>query len=133
MGPKSWEYKGFPYREEVELMPPKSWGFPPYWEGESPVVRSLCVVRKIFPYRNTHVDHTRPRGTRWYASLSISVICLLGMEMYPSTSHGSVRIPISFCWCKAQGSEQTFLRPMTPSGIGVVSFIIGMILFADKL
>jgi len=28
--PRSREYRGFPYREEVELMPLRSWGYPPY-------------------------------------------------------------------------------------------------------
>jgi len=114
-------------------MPPRSWGYPPYWEGESHVVGSLCVVGKIFPYRNMRVDHARPCGTRQYASSSVDVIRLLRMEMYLSTSHGFVHIAVNLYWCRAQGSKRTFLRPMAPSGIGAIGFIFGMILFADEL
>ena len=49
----------------------RSWGYFPLWEGESRVVGSLCVIRKMFPYMNMCVDHIRPCRTHWYASSSI--------------------------------------------------------------
>ena len=58
------------------------------------MVWSLCVVRKMFPYKNMHVEYVRPRRTHWYASLSVRVIYCLGREMYPSTSHGSIRVAV---------------------------------------
>ena len=73
--PRSWECGDFPYREKAELMPPRSWGYSPSLESEDCVVGSLCMVRKMFPYKNMHVDYVRPRGTRWYASSSTGVIC----------------------------------------------------------
>ena len=83
--PRSREYKGFPYREEVELMSPRSWGYPPYWDGENRVVGSLCMVRKILSYRNMRGDHTRAHRIRQYPYSSIDVIHPLSMGMYPST------------------------------------------------
>nr|POE84637.1 hypothetical protein CFP56_73803 [Quercus suber] len=48
------------------------------------------------------------------------------MEMYLFASHGSIHIAISFCWCRAQVSKRTFLRPMAPSGIGAIGFIFAV-------
>ena len=65
---RSREYKDFPYKENMELMPSRDWGYSPFWEGENRVVGSLCVVRKMFPYTNMCVDHIRPCRICWYAS-----------------------------------------------------------------
>ena len=65
-------------------MAPRSWGYLPYWEGESHGVGSLCVVRKVFPYTNVHGDLARPHGIRWCAHPSVDVIRLLSMKMYQS-------------------------------------------------
>ena len=73
-------------------MPPKSWGYFPSLESEDCVVGSLCVVSKMFPYKNMHVDYVRPCGTRWYASSSTGVIRQPSREMHPSTLQGSVRM-----------------------------------------
>ena len=115
--PKSQEYRDFPYREEVELMPPRSWGYPPFWEGESHVVGSLYVVSKIFPYKNMRVDHVRPHRTCRYASPSVRVINRLGKEMYPLASHGYVLITVSFCLCRASGFGRTLLTPTVLLGL----------------
>ena len=56
------------------------------------MVGSLCVVRKMFPYKNMRVDYVKPRGTHWYASSSARVIRQPSREMHPSTSQGSVRM-----------------------------------------
>ena len=61
------------------------------------LVGSLCVLRKIFPYKNMRVDHVRPRRTRWHASPFVGIIHRLGTKMYPSASNGSVRVAVSFC------------------------------------
>ena len=90
--PRSWECGDFPYKEKAELMPPRSWGYSPSLESEDCVVGSLCMVRKMFPYKNMHVDYVRPRGTRWYASSSTGVIRQPSREMHPSTLQGSVRM-----------------------------------------
>ena len=58
------------------------------------MVWSLCVVRKMFPYKNMSIEYVRPCRTRQYASPSIRVICRPGREMYPSTSHGSIRVAV---------------------------------------
>ena len=55
----------------VKLMLSRSWGYFPFWEGESHVVGSLCVMHKMFPYMNMCVDHVRPHRTHRYASSSI--------------------------------------------------------------
>ena len=44
----------FPYWERAELMPLRSRRYSPLWKGENHVVGSLCMVRKIFPYKNMH-------------------------------------------------------------------------------
>ena len=86
-------------------MPPRSWGYFPFWEGENHEVGSLCVVRKMFPYKNMHVDHVRPRRACQYASPSVRVICWYasqfvevirrsGKEMYSSTSLGSFCVAV---------------------------------------
>ena len=115
--PKSWEYRDFPYREEVELMPQRSWGYPLFWEGESRVVGSLCMASKLFAYKNMRVDHVRPRKTRQYASSSAKVIRQHGKEMYPSASHGSVHIAVNFCLCRASGFGRTLLTPTVLLGL----------------
>ena len=82
--PRSREDRGFAYREEVELMLPRSWGYPPYWESENHVVGSLCVVHKIFPYSNMRGDHARTHRIHRYAYSSVAVNRPLSMGMYPS-------------------------------------------------
>ena len=62
--PRSWEYRGFPYKEEVELMSPRSLGHIPILEDENRVVWSWCVARKIFPYKNMCGDHARTHRIR---------------------------------------------------------------------
>ena len=74
--PRPQEYREFPYREKVELMPSRSWGYSPYWEGENCVVRSLCMVHKMFPYMSMRIDHVRPVGM--FLRLSGSSIGLVG-------------------------------------------------------
>ena len=107
--PRSREYRDFPYREKAKLMLSRSWGYFPFWEGESRVVGSLCMASKLFAYKNMRVDHVRPRKTRQYASSSAKVIRQHGKEMYPSASHGSVHIAVNFCLCGASGFGRTLL------------------------
>ena len=92
--PRSQEYREFPYREKVELMSSRSWGYSSFQEGENCVVGSLCVVRKMFPYKNMRVDYVRPRRTCQYASPSIKIICQPSKEMHSSTSNGFVHVVI---------------------------------------
>ena len=71
-------------------------GYSPLWEDENNVVVTLCMVHKMFPYMNMHIDHVRPRRTRWYVSLSIWVIRQSGKETHPSVSPRSVCITFGF-------------------------------------
>ena len=121
--PRSYEYRSFPYKEEVKLMSPRSWGYPPYWEGENHVVMSLCVMHKIFLYRNMCRDHARTRRICQYAYPSVNVIHSLSMK---HVSIGLVwvrllghqeralsrwyNLTLSFCWCRVRGSGRTSLE-----------------------
>ena len=77
-------------------MPSRSWGYSPLWEGENNVVVSLCMVHKMFPYMNMHIDHVRPHRTRRYVSPSVGVIRRSGREMHRSISLGSVCVTFGF-------------------------------------
>ena len=52
------------------------------------------MVHKMFPYKNMHVDHVRPRRACRYASQFVEVIRQSGKEMYSSTSLGSIRVAV---------------------------------------
>ena len=94
--PRSHEYRSFPYREEVELMSSRSWGYPPYWEGENHEIGSLCVMHKIFLYRKMCRDHARTCRIHQYAYLSVDVICSLSMR----------HVSIGLVWVRLLGHQE---------------------------
>ena len=92
-------------------MPRRSWGYFPSREREDCVVWSLCVVRKMSPYKNMCVDYVRPSGTHRYASPFAGVICRPSREMHVSTSQGSVCTwLLASCWSRVQGLKRILLR-----------------------
>ena len=122
--PRSWEYRVFPYKEEVELMTPRSLGYLPYQEGKSHGVGSSCMVRKMFPYKNMHRDHTRPRWICQYAHPSFDGICPHDMKMYPPAFRVPSTQPSASIGVGLKVPDGPFLSPTTPLGIGAVGFIV---------
>ena len=92
---RSPECRSFPCKEDSELRP---WDFKaslPIWGGYEHVVRSLDVVCKLFPYRDTWVENTqkfvRPsvfnRQVHMYPSVKFTCTHLSGSHILTCRVH----------------------------------------------
>ena len=82
------------------------------------------MVCKMFPYKNVHGDHVRPRWICRCAHPFVDRIRPLDMEMYPLAFKGSSTQPSASSGIGLKVPNGPFSRPTTPLGIGAANFTL---------